>query len=263
MPELAVNRNGVLGVMWYDRRDHPDNLGYDIRFSVSIDGGESFLPSVLLSPGGGSALQMKEALLLGPFHPVPASDGRTPVRFNWSYFDNGGDTAGLTCDLDGVFHPLWIDRRSGLQQMWTTRVTVNEVAKPNGGGGLESLRDLSSKTEIRYTLAHVDLANNEIGVGAAILNTSKDPIPGALTLRLLALSSSSGLIEVQNADNGLPAGGAIWKFHTASGGPLEPGDLSVPRQLRFKFAHAPFPPPHMKSSIQRELVEMDTKIIGQ
>jgi hypothetical protein len=262
MPELAVNRDGVLGVLWYDRRDHLDNLGYEIRFSASLDGGESFLPSVMISPGGGSALQMKEALLLGPFHPVPASDGRTPVRFDWSYFDSGGDTAGLTCDLDGVFHPLWIDRRSGLQQVWTSRVTVSGVAKPNGGAGLESLRDLSSRTEIRYSLAHVDLATNEITVGAAIINTSKDPIAGPLTLRLLVLSSSSGLLEVQNADNGLTTAGAIWRFQTTSGGLLEPGHLTVPRQLRFKFAHTPFPPLPLRSSLRRELVEMDTKIIG-
>src|SRR5206468_3253522 len=30
MPEVAVNGNGVVGVMWYDRRTHPDNLGWDV-----------------------------------------------------------------------------------------------------------------------------------------------------------------------------------------------------------------------------------------
>src|SRR5208282_197192 len=71
----------------------------------------------------------------------------------------------------------------------------------NGGEGLESLHDLSAKAEVRYSMGHVDLTNNEIGIGAAIINTSKDPIPGRLILRLLAFSSSNGLIEVENADN--------------------------------------------------------------
>ncbi len=263
MPALAVNRNGVLGVMWYDRRDHPDELGYDVRFSASLDGGESFLPSVLVSTGGGSAIQMKETLLLGPLLALAKADGRAHAGFAWPTSDNGGDTAGLACDLDGVFHSLWIDRRSGVQQVSTTRVTVNGTAMPNGGEGLETLRDFSSKAEVRYSLAHLDLTTNEIIIGAAITNISKEPIPGRLTLRLLGLSSNSGLIEAQNADNGATSSGAVWEFHTASGGSLQPGALTVPRQLGFKLAHTPFPPTQLRSRLQRDLIEMDTKIIGK
>jgi len=268
MPVLAVNRNGVLGVMWYDRRDHPDNLGYDIRFSASLDGGESFLPSVLVSPGGGSALQMKEWLVWPPWHLSAQTDGRQHATFaaglgGWS--DNGGDTAGLACDVDGLFHPLWIDRRSGLQQVSTTRIKVNGTAMSNGGRGFESLRDLSAQAEVRYSMAHVDLATNEITIGAAITNTSKEPIPGRLTLRLLALSSSNGHIEAQNADNGVTTSGAVWEFHTASDESLEPRAVTAERQLRFKLSHAPYPLPPLRSRLSddRGLIEMDTKILGK
>jgi hypothetical protein len=37
---------------------------------------------------------------------------------------NGGDTAGLAADAAGVFHPVWIDNRTGTHQMWTTSVSV-------------------------------------------------------------------------------------------------------------------------------------------
>jgi hypothetical protein len=37
---------------------------------------------------------------------------------------NGGDTAGLAADADGVFHRVWIDNRTGIPQMWTTTVTI-------------------------------------------------------------------------------------------------------------------------------------------
>jgi hypothetical protein len=263
LPTLAVNHNGVLGVMWYDRRDHTDNLGYDIRFSASLDGGESFLPSVLVSAGGGSASQMKEALLEGPFLASVSAGGRVHAAFNWSYFDGGGDTAGLTCDKDGVFHPLWIDRRAGLQQVSTTRITLSGTAMPNGGGGLESLRDLSDKVEVHYSPARLDLAKNEIIIGAAIYNRSNESIPGPVTLRLLGSSSNSGLVEVENADNGAVSSGAIWEFHTASGESLQPGALTAPRQLRFKLTHAPFPPATLRLSNQRDLVDLDTKILGK
>ena len=49
MPMVAVNRGGIVAVSWYDRRDNPDNLGYWPRFSASLDGGATWLPSVRVS----------------------------------------------------------------------------------------------------------------------------------------------------------------------------------------------------------------------
>jgi hypothetical protein len=98
MPVVAVNRSGVVGVSWYDRRDNSDNLGYYVRFAASVDGGKSWLPSVRVSSVA---------------H-VADDDMRK----------NGGDTAGLTADADGVFHPVWIDNRTGIPQAWTAGVRV-------------------------------------------------------------------------------------------------------------------------------------------
>jgi hypothetical protein len=98
MPVVAVNRDGVVGVSWYDRRDNPDNLGYYVRFAASEDGGRTWLPSVRVSTAA---------------H-VSGEDTRK----------NSGDTAGLAADADGVFHPVWIDNRTGIPQMWTTTVKV-------------------------------------------------------------------------------------------------------------------------------------------
>jgi hypothetical protein len=49
MPSLAVNRAGVVGLTWDDRRDNPDNIGYTVRFAASLDGGETWTPSVRVS----------------------------------------------------------------------------------------------------------------------------------------------------------------------------------------------------------------------
>lgn len=104
MPTVAVNKDGVVGVMWYDRRDNPDNKGYYARFSASLDGGKSWLPSRRVSERPNA---------------VPdASAERQPFSVT------GGDTAGLTADSTGVFHALWIDNRTGIQQVWTAPVTV-------------------------------------------------------------------------------------------------------------------------------------------
>lgn len=101
MPMVAVNRSGVVGVSWYDRRENPDNLGYYVRFRASVDGGRTWLPSVRVSTAP---------------H-VSSEDTRK----------NSGDTAGLAADAGGVFHAVWIDNRTGIPQMWTATVKVQDL----------------------------------------------------------------------------------------------------------------------------------------
>ena len=45
MPCVAVADNGVIGVMFYDRRNDPANLDTDVYLAQSVDGGSSFLPN--------------------------------------------------------------------------------------------------------------------------------------------------------------------------------------------------------------------------
>jgi hypothetical protein len=102
MPVVTVNNAGVVGLLWYDRRDSPNNLAYSPRFAASLDGGANWLPSVQVST---------------------SPNRLTPTDSHL----NGGDTAGLAADADGVFHPLWIDNRAGVPQVWTTTVKVTTL----------------------------------------------------------------------------------------------------------------------------------------
>ncbi|HEX7957408.1 MAG TPA: sialidase family protein, partial [Pyrinomonadaceae bacterium] len=114
MPTLAVNREGVVGVMWYDRRDNTDNFGWHTRFAASLDGGETFLPSVRVS-GGGQSVTKGEWMLFGlATQPEAASAGGLMLKFyaDGSQF-NGGHTAGMTTGRNGSFHPVWVDNRTG------------------------------------------------------------------------------------------------------------------------------------------------------
>src|SRR5262245_50688094 len=61
MPAVAVNRDGVVGVSWYDRRDNADNQGYTVRFAASLDGGTSWSPSVRVSTGANDRAQQKDS----------------------------------------------------------------------------------------------------------------------------------------------------------------------------------------------------------
>ena len=52
MPAAAVASNGVLGVMYYDRRNDPiNNVLHDIYITTSNDGGRSFTPGHRITPG--------------------------------------------------------------------------------------------------------------------------------------------------------------------------------------------------------------------
>jgi hypothetical protein len=111
-PALAVNDRGVLGVTWYETV--PDEPGgvcnanrpcFNEYFTASVDGGVTFLP------------------------PVRVSSQPSYRRWHLSTedrFGNGGDYMGLTADTTGAFHPFWADSRSGIFQIYTAVVRVEE-----------------------------------------------------------------------------------------------------------------------------------------
>jgi hypothetical protein len=104
LPCIAVNRAGVVGVSWYDTRGLPAGAkGWNLRFRASLDGGKSWLSSVRVT-------EKVSRFKTGGW------DSDSPA---WP-----GHTAGLAVTTDGVFHPLWIDNRTGVRQVWTANVTI-------------------------------------------------------------------------------------------------------------------------------------------
>jgi RNA polymerase sigma factor (sigma-70 family) len=108
LPSIVVNRAGVVGVTWYDtRRLRAGGSGWDVRFRASLDGGDSWEPSV----------QVNDA--------PTRKNKKTNKRIQ-----GVGHTAGLAADADGIFHCLWVDGRTGFSQVFTTTVTVELPKKP-------------------------------------------------------------------------------------------------------------------------------------
>lgn len=109
VPGVAVNKAGVVAVTWYDTRGLQRDEGWNVRIRVSPDGGETWRPSV-------------------PVTDVPAlQDKGIRKRLRGREV---GHTAGLVADADGVFHCLWVDNRSGVQQVWTAAVEVKAGGRP-------------------------------------------------------------------------------------------------------------------------------------
>lgn len=104
-PAVAVNRDGVVAVAWYDTRHSPEGDCWDLYVSASLDGGTSFLPNVRVTPETS----------------CPHAAAHRGVAARWPF---GGDYSGLAAGADGRFHVFWVDSRTGTYQVWTAAVRV-------------------------------------------------------------------------------------------------------------------------------------------
>ena len=104
-PNIAVNRDGVIGVSWYEI--HDKNC-FDVYFTASLDGAKTFLPEVRVSSATSCPDTPQDK---GAFDP-----GTT--------FGAGGDYSGLAATSDGLFHVVWSDARDSIYQLRTANITV-------------------------------------------------------------------------------------------------------------------------------------------
>jgi hypothetical protein len=244
-PMVVVNKNGVVGVSWYDRREQPNGFSWRARFTASLDGGETFLPSVPVSTsrmqiGEGTVLTLR-ASSMGGAKLKPATPG-TPAEI-WfgigGHSLTGGETSGLTADADGRFHMLWVDNRTGLPQLWTAPVTVSGVVRSNGAttkaavattptaappvvksidGELAGMTDVTDRVLLTVDSVRADLEAGRITGRTILTNVGDVPVRGPFKARVLRVESKWG--EVTFEDGGQDA---ILDWS----GALEGGVLSV------------------------------------
>lgn len=276
MANVAVNGAGVVGVTWYDRRDHADDLGWDVRFTASVDGGASFSPSVRVSEQGSTfGADTRWTALLASVTGPSDRDGpgiRIRIALN-SFTFLGGDTAGLVADAAGVFHPVWVDNRTGVPQIWTAAVAVDPhlleaatraaappaSAPPGGrrGGGNRPQpmakvaptgplppaaippgeSDVSDVVTVDVMAAYHDPAAAMVTLRARLRNTSGTAVRGPFQVTLLELGSQLGGVAVVG-DNSATAGTGRagrtgWFFPEAE---LAAGAASRPQTWRFRLS---------------------------
>lgn len=123
-PMLAINREGTIGVAWFDTQYSKQQDQYHLYFTASVDGGNSFIhprrvssePSFPAGAGNRTPYQGYGSTTAGLTDQL--------FRTQFERFGSGGDYMGFTSDAEGIFHPFWIDSRSGTAQVWTTRIQV-------------------------------------------------------------------------------------------------------------------------------------------
>ena len=244
LPAVAVNRSGVLGVSWSDRRDAVEpGRQWTARFAASLDGGETFTPSVALSPPETATVKSDYmpimAYSMGGGHHRPKARGgdiHLEIGPQWIDYLSAADTAGMAAGADGAFHPLWVDSRTGVPQLFTAAVRVAGEARPNGAADLAALKELTQSLAVDFANTDYDAKTGTIALDASLTNTSDKPIGAPLKLRVISLSSAVGVAAILDAANGLSGAGAVWDFSSElPDGRLAPGATSRPKRLRFRL----------------------------
>lgn len=228
--QVAVNPQGVVGVMWFDRRDFPNNLGWAVRFRASLDGGETFLPSVKASNADYDPSRGGRVYLFGGSGEMGAQSTNT-LSIPWFVF-HGGHTMGLAADANGRFHPLWIANPTGLPQLWTTDIAVDGKVVKNGNSELATLGDASKLVRLEFLNRYYDVKNQSVDFELRLRNVSKATIHGPLKVRILDAGSYVGDVTIKDKESEKSVEGAVLDFSSLlPGGVFQPGDVTKPIQV--------------------------------
>jgi hypothetical protein len=272
MPVVAVNKNGVVGIMWYDRRDNPQNYGWWVRFATSNDGGETIGPSVRVSTAPASIRlqdQMKlEGFSRGGGKPQSREKGgnlQANIGFGTMFTFNGGHTAGMAADAGGHFHPFWIDNRTGVEQIWTASVSVDGAAVVNGAKELETLADVTDKVTLDFRNSEFDRATGAVSMDAYLGNTSDATMHEPILLRILSVDSKIGKPTIENANNHEPGPGAVWDFSDAVANKnigLAAGEVSKPIRLNFRLTDVRWQSDSPSADDLKQFISFEAKALG-
>ncbi|HKO42986.1 MAG TPA: sialidase family protein [Pyrinomonadaceae bacterium] len=262
MPVIAVNNAGVVGVYWYDRRDHPDNRGWDIWFTASLDGGETWSPNLRVSEKSNIFNSKTSWPVILPVLPTAPAGGPATVEL-WvnQMLIFGGDTTGITTDAKGSFHLAWADNRTNTLQLWTSAVTVKGKAERNGDPVLATYKDVSSSVRLETGGIDYNRETGEVIFRGRLKNVGTQPVAGQLKLRVLQVYSDLGVARIENAENHVKGAGAIWDFTPLlNGKPLAPGEATPLRDLRFRVSDVQFP---QSEGLKFGLVKLDVRVLAK
>ena len=247
LPVVEVNRDGVVGVAWYDRRRDETRRCWELFFTSSSNGGETFAANVPVAsapscpPPTHAPVARVHNVAADPdakdlteeeiakmdlmqrmtIHMAEQSrnaraqyfgdlgHARIEVSFDNARGNQPGHYLGLAGDANGAFHPLWISRRNGIDELFTTTVEVmaGTSAAPDG-----EEEDISGHLLVVTGPVAYDAAGGTATVEVQLRNVSDAVVHGPVRLR------------------GVGGQGREWSFEGRMGSHdrLPPGGLSEP-----------------------------------
>jgi len=128
-PWISVNQDGIISVGFFDRRNDPGNLYYDLYLTQSFDGGNSWTPNLRITNASSFPETQLSASLRADFDPQKQPIAASPLgELLGEYI--GVNSAGRYVNL------VWTDTRRGNQDAFGSRFSGFYppflLAPPNG-----------------------------------------------------------------------------------------------------------------------------------
>jgi hypothetical protein len=231
IPTVATNKDGVIGVAWYDYRDDPTHTCWKQYFTASLDGGNTFLPNAAVSsqpscPAKGALSPSVYVWNTSPYFDdtLPSLDAaagqetslesfaleqeislnraireqaekvgqpRIDVTFDHDRNLWPGHYTGLTADSNGVFHALWSDRRNAPIQQLFT-ATIQIGSGSAPAAPTTHEADVTKLVQLVGQTATYDAAKHETTFELQVRNISQQTIYGPLRVRITGVGSFAG-----------------------------------------------------------------------
>lgn len=270
LPQIAVNRAGVVGATWYDRREDPAGKNHRLRFSASLDGGDTWLASVPVSTHPFVFTREPEyRAMSSPLGGGRRRTGKPTDTFVVDVFtgprlyeggNNGtGDYAGIAATADGRFHAFWIDNRTGVAQLYTAAIGVAGAAVREGHAELASLDNVTPLLEIEYTSNVYDPARRTLALSCQLRNTSSETVTAPLELRLVGARSDLGPASVVGDDGtAVGVGDVLDVSASLRNGRLAPGETTGTLHMRLSFGPGP-----ARTDRSTKLAHLDLRVFGR
>jgi hypothetical protein len=247
IPVAAVNKDGVVGVAWYDRRDDPARRCWKIYFSASIDGGRTFGSNTVVSsaPSCPTKISAPRVCIVNGARSQAASvsaattDSVADVRVEFAGRGQEavGDYMGLTGDAGNAFHAFWVDMRNGFRQFYSARIGLPTL--PERPALTLHEADVTALVELRAATPHFDETTETTSVDLTLRNVSSDTIYGPVKVRVKRVLAG-GAGPIVDSENRKSGAGAEWDFSGLLGtrGRLTPGLVSEPHTVRIRSRQA-------------------------
>jgi hypothetical protein len=196
-PWIQVNEDGILTAIWFDRRNDPSNLKYDLYMSHSFDAGATWLPNRRISTVSSNPLDAKKRIdtkFYQDFNfPIPTTDPGKQVLSPQAGLI--GEYTGLSVRQNQV-QVIWTDTRNGNQDCYTARLTVG-LGAPNYIAPEDALITNDNQPTFSWTKSGPDAADLAPFTGTLVkpllytLQIDDDPAFGSVDYEASGLTGTS------------------------------------------------------------------------
>ena len=232
-PVLAVNREGVLGLLWRGRAEKSPGCWF---FSISRDGLEleSTVPLSACQPE--DFLREQSSAYLATF--VSQGKAGQPSSVDLVTLRDYLTRVGISAAPNGTFHPLWSALEDGCDELRTARIRIGYEPRSAAALPLPALSDVTDEFTTLYGgEERLDRQTNSVMIDLSFRNNSSRAVAAPLYLKVEHVTSAFGSIGFVNS---IPAGqpgmdyidlSTMW--HADS---LGPKATTPPVQLIFRFS---------------------------